>query len=54
MLTFFELLRWQRQSRLVMVRAAKSLRYTSGVFLMALKFVIEHAILLQSENELTI
>lgn len=25
-----------------------------GVFLMALKFVIEHAILLQSENELTI
>jgi hypothetical protein len=25
-----------------------------GVFLMALKFVVEHAILLQSENELTI
>ena len=25
-----------------------------GVFLMALKFVIEHAILLQSENDLTI
>lgn len=25
-----------------------------GMFLMALKFVIEHAILLQSENELTI
>ncbi|UFX42992.1 hypothetical protein HAP47_0027695 [Bradyrhizobium sp. 41S5] len=25
-----------------------------GVFLMALKFVLEHAILLQSENDLTI